>query len=366
VVVDEEKQLEGRNGVRQLRRRRVTGTRAAAAALLATSLFVGLLSQSGSLAAPTEAELEAARDRLMELEADFQIVVERYNLVHEDLTAIQMRIGETELEVRGIERRMGVREEAAIAVARELYKGGAMGALEAVLTARDFGEIESRLEYLRTTQTAQSEVFQVLAADRATLESKLDQLEEDRTAALAAEERLTALRSDIEAKLAEQKDEIGELNAAIEAAERRAARAAAAAGAESASETLPVVPAAPAPAPNAGAQAAVDAALSQVGKPYQWAAAGPDSYDCSGLTMWAWARAGVALPHNSGMQYAATPRVDRPDWRPGDLLFFGSPIHHVGMYIGNGQMVEAPYTGAQVRVNSAFRDDYVGAGRPGT
>jgi cell wall-associated NlpC family hydrolase len=113
------------------------------------------------------------------------------------------------------------------------------------------------------------------------------------------------------------------------------------------------------------AQKAVDAALSQIGKPYVYAAAGPDSYDCSGLTMWAWAQAGVGLPHNSGAQYAATPRVDRSDLEPGDLLFFGSPIHHVGMYIGDGQMVEAPYTGEYVRINSIDRSDYVGAGRPG-
>ncbi len=105
------------------------------AALLAAVLCVGLLPQSGSLAAPTEAELDAARERLMELEADFQIVVERYNLVHEDLTSIQVRIGVTELEVRGIERRMGVRRDAAVDVARELYMGGSNDALEAVLVA---------------------------------------------------------------------------------------------------------------------------------------------------------------------------------------------------------------------------------------
>jgi cell wall-associated NlpC family hydrolase len=81
--------------------------------------------------------------------------------------------------------------------------------------------------------------------------------------------------------------------------------------------------------------------------------------------MWAWARAGVGLPHNSGAQYGATVRVGSGDWEPGDLLFFGNPIHHVGMYIGNGQMVEAPYSGNSVRVNSASRSDYVGAGRPG-
>jgi cell wall-associated NlpC family hydrolase len=102
-----------------------------------------------------------------------------------------------------------------------------------------------------------------------------------------------------------------------------------------------------------------------VGKPHRWGASGPDAYDCSGLTMWAWAQAGVSIPRTSRTQYAGTPRVSRGDWQPGDLLFFGSPIHHVGMYIGNGQMVEAPYSGQNVRVNSAHRRDYVGAGRPG-
>jgi cell wall-associated NlpC family hydrolase len=333
--------------------------------MLAIALFSGLMSQTGSLAAPTRAELDAARERLMDLEADFEIVVERYNLVHEDLTTIQARIGTTELEVRDIERRMGVRHDAAVDVARELYKGGSNDAIEVVLTAEDLSEVESKLAYLQTTQQAQSELFEHLAADRSALESKLAQLEEDRAAALAAEQRLTGLREEIESKLADQRDEIGDLNAAIEAAERRAAAAAEAAAEAQPAPIVPAAPAAPPPAPSPGAAGAVEAALSQVGKPYQWGAAGPDSYDCSGLTMWAWGRAGVALPHNSGAQYSATPRVDRSDWQPGDLLFFGSPIHHVAMYVGNGQMVEAPYTGAQVRVVSASRSDYVGAGRPG-
>ena len=348
---------------------RLRSMRVAGAATLVLSLLLGLLSQTGSLAAPSEAELDAAQDRLMDLEAEFEIAVEEYNLVHENLTEIQARIGTAELEVRAIERRMGTRQEAAVEVATELYMGGSTEALEAVLSASDFNEVQSRLEYLQTTQVAQAELFEGLASDRSELEAKLEKLEEDRAAALAAEERLVALQADVEEKLASQEYEVAELRAEIERAERLAeARAAAAAEARAEAASVPVAAPAPpaaAPAPNAGAQTAVDAALSQVGKPYQWAAAGPDSYDCSGLTMWAWARAGVALPHNSGMQYSATPRVDQSDWQPGDLLFFGSPIHHVAMYIGNGQMVEAPYSGAQVRVVSASRSDYVGAGRPG-
>lgn len=117
--------------------------------------------------------------------------------------------------------------------------------------------------------------------------------------------------------------------------------------------------------PRSGAQAAVQAALSQVGRPYRWGASGPSSFDCSGLTLWAWARSGVSLPHSSRAQYASTKRVSRAQWQPGDLLFFGSPIHHVGMYIGSGKMVAAPHSGAAVRVSSATsRRDYVGAGRP--
>lgn len=315
-------------------------------------------------AAPSPQEVRAAEERLLELEREFQLVSEEYNRVHEELTAIQARIGASELEARDIERRMADREDTAIDLAQELYKNGPTGTLEAVLSSRSITELEARLTYLQSSEQAHAEVFERLAVDRAALQQTLAVLEDERADAAAAEARLTDLRQDIENRVASQNDEVADLNAALERARARAEARADAARAPAANVTASLNPA-PAPAPNAGAGAAVDAALSQVGKPYQWGAAGPSSYDCSGLTMWAWAHAGVALPHNSGMQYNATPRVARSDWEPGDLLFFGSPIHHVAMYIGNGQMVEAPYSGQQVRVVSASRSDNVGAGRPG-
>ncbi len=315
-------------------------------------------------AAPSAAELEAAQDRLLELERDFQLVSEEYNLVREELVGIQGEMAETRLVVREIQHRMEGKQAAAVRVATELYKSGPGAlALESVLSADSLAEIETRLQYLRSSQTAQAQVFERLQVDQSLLEQNLTLLEDDRVKALAAEQRLAELRADLEAKVEGQKDEIADLNAAIERARRRAAAAAAAA--VEPAIAFPPTNIKPAPAPNERAQIAVDAALSQVGKPYQWGGAGPDSYDCSGLTMWAWAQAGVSLPHNSGAQYSATVRVDRSDWAPGDLLFFGSPIHHVAMYIGNGQMVEAPYSGQHVRVSSASRSDYVGAGRPG-
>jgi cell wall-associated NlpC family hydrolase len=80
--------------------------------------------------------------------------------------------------------------------------------------------------------------------------------------------------------------------------------------------------------------------------------------------MWAWARGGVSLPHSSQAQYDVINHVAQSEVQPGDLVFFGSPIHHVGIYIGGGQMINAPHTGDVVRIADAFRSDYVGAGRP--
>lgn len=113
------------------------------------------------------------------------------------------------------------------------------------------------------------------------------------------------------------------------------------------------------------AEIAVATAMAQIGDPYVWAAEGPDAFDCSGLTLYAWAKAGVALPHNSTRQYATLPSVSRDELRPGDLVFSGhGSISHVGMYIGNGQMVHASQTGQPVKV-SPIRSNYIGAARPG-
>ncbi|HUI47451.1 MAG TPA: NlpC/P60 family protein [Acidimicrobiia bacterium] len=121
----------------------------------------------------------------------------------------------------------------------------------------------------------------------------------------------------------------------------------------------------PAPAPSSGAAAAVAYARAQIGKPYQYAGAGPDSFDCSGLTMMAWAQGGVSMAHGSQAQYDSFPHVLIADLEPGDLVFFGSSgpsNHHVGIYVGGGTMIEAPHTGADVRYSTIYRPDLVPLG----
>src|SRR4051794_17753787 len=119
-----------------------------------------------------------------------------------------------------------------------------------------------------------------------------------------------------------------------------------------ASSTAPAasVAAAPAAAPTAVAQTVVNTALAQVGKPYAWGAAGPHAFDCSGLAVYAFKAAGHALPHSSRSLSTMGTQVSRAGLQPGDLVFFYSPVSHVGVYIGNGQMVHASTAGKPVSV----------------
>ncbi len=121
----------------------------------------------------------------------------------------------------------------------------------------------------------------------------------------------------------------------------------------------------PAPAVSGAAGRAVAAAYSQIGVPYRFATASPGvSFDCSGLTSWAWAQAGVGIPRTSSQQYHALPKVPLDQAQPGDLIFFYGDLHHVGISIGGGQMIHAPYSGSTVSI-TGISSSVVGAGRPG-
>ncbi|WP_406829469.1 NlpC/P60 family protein [Pedococcus sp. KACC 23699] len=250
-----------------------------------------------------------------------------------------------------------------------------------------------------------------LVAQLATLRKTSVSLERQRQDGLAAAAvaRAAAAEAAKQARLAQERARAARTAAAKKAAEQAAARAAAeadrqraaAAAAEAAAKAAqtvknnrpkprpssstpppprpsnptppPPAPADPTPAPppppsSGGVTAVIAYAQAQLGKPYQWGAEGPSSFDCSGLTLRAWQQAGVFLPHYTGAQYAQTQRVAISDLQPGDLVFYGSSgetSHHVGLYVGGGQMIEAPHAGAVVRYASIYRSDLLPfGGRP--
>jgi cell wall-associated NlpC family hydrolase len=182
----------------------------------------------------------------------------------------------------------------------------------------------------------------------------------------AAQKLLNSLNAQEKARLAalraQQEEEARKKAAAIAAREKAAAKAAAA-KARSASTTTPTTPT----APGSGSSKAADAiafARKQLGKPYVWGATGPTSYDCSGLTQAAWKAAGVDLPRTTWDQVEVGSRISEANLRPGDLIFFYSDISHVGLYIGNGEMIHAPHTGTVVKIAPITEMPFYGAVRP--
>jgi cell wall-associated NlpC family hydrolase len=197
--------------------------------------------------------------------------------------------------------------------------------------------VARQLAAVKTTKSVTNQLSGLLQSAKATEQS----LASERQAALAAEAA-----------------------AAAQAAQQRAA----AAGRTSSSQAVSYPDS---PASSRQGNIAADWALSQIGKPYRWGAAGPYAYDCSGLTMIAWSHAGVALLHYTGDQWMEGMHVSLDALQRGDLLFYATnnadpgTIHHVGIYIGGGTMVDAPYTGADVRIDSIYAPgDPIGAVRP--
>ena len=132
-----------------------------------------------------------------------------------------------------------------------------------------------------------------------------------------------------------------------------------------AAESAPASSSSAETASSQAAQTAVDSARSQVGKTYEYGGAGPGSYDCSGLTQYAYREAGIELPHSSKRQSQMGTPVARADLRPGDLVFFYEPVSHVGIYVGDGQMVDAGNEETGVSQRSVDMEGYNFARRIG-
>lgn len=250
--------------------------------------------------------------------------------------------------------------------AESMYRNGRLSFLEVLLGARDFEQFAATWDLLRDIGEQEARNIEALGYARAEARAAEEKLATQEAEAKQAVEQMASNKAAIETKLAERKNKLSGLEdeiARIEAAERARAEAAERAAAVSRSVT-PRTQNFPPPT-RAPRSEVVNIAKRYLGAPYQWAASGPNSFDCSGFTMFVYRQVGVSLPHSSRAQYGVGEKVSRSDLQPGDLVFFGSPIHHVGIYVGGGQYIHAPRTGDVVRIDSlGARRNYTGASRP--
>ena len=293
-------------------------------------------------AEPGEAETsEEAATLVAEASHELEVVTEKFNEARETLRQQKAEVADAEKAAADAEDQLAELDGQVRELARTAYTGDSPTAtLDLMLTSDSADEFLSSLGTLDAIAGHTDEALTEVAAAADEAESTRAAAEAAAEEAEAALERIREQQADLEARIADYEEQYEELSADEQAAVDQAHGGTAVATPQAA------------PAPGRAAQVAVDTAMAQIGDPYVWAAAGPDAFDCSGLTQYAYAAAGVSLPHSSSMQSQMGTPVSRSELQPGDLVFFYSPVSHVGMYIGNGQMVHASTSGTPVQVAS--------------
>jgi cell wall-associated NlpC family hydrolase len=351
------------------RRPLVTARRALVAAVAAGGLAFTPLPAAADPQPATSVEaaaLVAARAH------DLEILTEQFNEAREELAATREAADRAAQELVAAEAALAGAREQVRAVAYGAYTGERLAPLEAVLTSDSPDELLDRIGMLRTIADHNGQVLGRAEQTAADADRAKASAQDIATRAQAQVDRVAAQKDDLDAQIAvyqaayerlseeEQRASraAAERHAAEQAAAAQAAAAEAAGSSAAASRPAPAAPRAAAPpaAPvlggSAAARKAVDIAMAQIGDPYVWGAAGPDAFDCSGLVQYAYAAAGISLPHSSRMQSTMGAPVSRDALQPGDLVFFYSPVSHVGIYIGDGQMVHASTSGVPVKTAS--------------
>jgi cell wall-associated NlpC family hydrolase len=364
--------------------------------------------------APTVANAQSVddqRQRVEDIVDELERLEERANQIGEDYVEaidtknqLDVEIGEAEERVAAKEAEMSELRSVLGEMAQRSFVGGGSAPLGPLFEdAANLNDSVKREELARAALSAgnaSTDELDALVADlneeRESLTSKREQADQLAASLTSAQAETDALTTDYTQARADAESKLGQL---IAEEEQRRAResvlqlqqqvaanqsqatssnsggsssqssgetstSSGSSGSSSAATTS--APAAAAPAVSSRSGIAVQAALGQQGVPYKYATSSPGvSFDCSGLTSYAWGQAGVYLPHQSRAQYAAVPHVPTSQAQPGDLIFFYSPISHVSVYLGNGTQVHAPNTGSHVKLGSVNWGKVVGVGRPG-
>jgi peptidoglycan DL-endopeptidase CwlO len=290
-----------------------------------------------------EREIKRLDDRLEVAVEDYNLATARLAQLNADLSELRITLERQQSELARMQDEMGMRLEL-------MYKTGDWGFIDALLSSNSIADVETQIDFFSRLSRQDSE----LEDDYSQLVEQMERSEalaaDRREEALAVEQQVETEKRMIEDKLAERESILKGLDKDIRKILSQRARidsATAARLARVAGLNLRSV------SGSAAQIAVVSEALKYLGVPYVWGGASPSGFDCSGLVMYVYAKYGVHVPHLAS--YQANPqygcwRVAYADLQPADLVFFGTPIHHVAIYAGNGMFIHAPHTGDVVKV----------------
>jgi cell wall-associated NlpC family hydrolase len=293
-------------------------------------------------AEPSISKLEKQVDAASE---DLEVIVEEYNDVVDELEELEDRHRETGETIQPLRSDTGESADEMAELATSLYTAGPAATVTPFLAGSPtvLADRMVLLDYIGQDRADQLSRLRETTAVLESEELEIDDLADERD---ALKKQKSAKQSDITSSLAD----LEELRAMAIGAGYR----------DDAGLAAPPIPG----GTPAAAATAVQFAHDALGAPYQWGGSGP-GYDCSGLTSAAWGAAGVGLPHSAAEQYNSVAHISRDELQPGDLVFYYSDIHHVGMYVGDGKIIHAPNAGQTVRVAGIDESPVQGYGRPG-
>jgi len=348
------------------------------AGLLLAALGFAVL--PGSAAADPTPSLGEVQRRVDALNKDAADAAERYNTAKVQLTETNRKMRSAQNRYAVTKRHLDAMKALVGRIAVASYKSGGLDPTVALVLSEDPQTFLRQAADLSQVTRRQSAMLQGMEA--AQLQAAVDRkaVADQKARAAALQDKIATEKDAIESRLTEARD----LLARLEAKQRARLLAMQRAATQRALSARSDAPRASRSSRDGGggdvgggggggsydgpasgrAAEAVRTAYAQLGDPYAWGAAGPGSFDCSGLTMYSWAAAGVSLPHSSSAQYGVVRHVAISDLQPGDLVFYYSPISHVGIYIGGGKIIDAPYPGLSVHISGLNSMPLVGAGRP--
>lgn len=308
-----------------------------------------------------QAELDKLTLELDELDRELSLATEAYNAAADRLESLRKRVKQSESDLAVAREAYRLQTEVLNRRASSMYRDGAFAALEILLDSDSFRDLVNRAQFINTIGMRDTDIVQALAAQAQVISEQVETLKDAETEAAAIEFELKARRLEVQHRLEERQAMLQAVQTDLlamldeEAARRRVEEDALFRSIMTGADTagIEVVPGTP-----------VWTALHYHGVPYLWGGETPAGFDCSGLILYVFRQHGVNLPHYSGSQFLLGAKVSAGDLAPNDVVFFGSPIHHVGLYLGGGYYLHAPRTGDFVKISRlADRSDFAGARR---